>query len=288
MKKVLKFLYGLIPLKKHFFLILKYFWKPSPNIYQHLHFQGIFKVQVNGGSSFKMAHYGYQIENDVFWSGIAGNWEKHSLDIWSKLAKRADVILDIGANTGIYSLLAQSVNRQARIYAFEPVERVFQKLKKNIQLNGFQIECINKAVSDESGLALIYDDDAEHEYTASLQKINNRKIRSYETEVVSIDNFIDENSIQKIDLIKIDVEKHEPAVIRGFSRNIAAFKPAIIIEILNNEIAEEIETLLYKHGYNYYHIDEKVGAVRVNNIKAGEGFNYLMCDLNTANYLSLS
>ena len=69
--------------------------------------------------------------------------------------------------------------------------------------------------------------------------------------------FVDENSIAKIDLIKIDVEKHEPAVLRGFSKHIEAFRPAIIIEILNNEIAGEIETILNKHDYRYFHIDEK-------------------------------
>ena len=47
----------------------------------------------------------------------------------------SDVIFDIGANTGIFALVSGAANPKARIFAFEPVSRVFEKLKGNVALN---------------------------------------------------------------------------------------------------------------------------------------------------------
>lgn len=106
MKSLIKHAYNLIPLKKEFFIALKKIWKPKASIYQHLHFKGIINVHVDAYKSFKMKHYGYQVENDIFWTGLTGEWEKHSIITWIKLAAHSEVILDIGANTGVYSLIS--------------------------------------------------------------------------------------------------------------------------------------------------------------------------------------
>src|ERR1035438_2683649 len=102
MKKILKSIFDAIPFKKQFFGIIKIF-KPGPSIYKHLHFKGIIKVRVDDNHAFKMHHYGFQIENELFWNGLTGGWEKVSLGLWVKLSKNADVIIDVGANTGIRS-----------------------------------------------------------------------------------------------------------------------------------------------------------------------------------------
>src|SRR5687768_1967400 len=168
MKKILKHAYRLIPFKHVFLRGLRKIWVPPRKVYQHLYFKGAFKVPVGKERFFRMKHYGYQLENDIFWSGIAGAWERNSLEIWMKLSSRAKVIFDIGANTGIYSLLAKSVNHSAEVYAFEPVKRVYRKLVDNCKMNGYDVHCYDKAVSNKEGTAVIYDSEMEHEYTASL------------------------------------------------------------------------------------------------------------------------
>src|SRR5205085_1739141 len=140
--KILKSIYSYIPFKKEIFTILKKVWTPPHNVYKHLHFKGVIKVPLKGNKGFKMKHYGYEVENDLFWCGIGKGWERYSIDLWLKLCKQADVVFDIGANTGVYALMANTINPQSKIFAFEPVHKVFQKLKNNVELNKYEITCV--------------------------------------------------------------------------------------------------------------------------------------------------
>ena len=115
LKNFVKFFYSLIPFKKNLFLFIKVIHIPKQKIYQHLVFKGIFKAKV-GGSEFNIYHTGTLIENQLFWRGIEG-FEPNSLKIWLELCKISNVILDIGANTGVYSLIAKSQNPASKVYA---------------------------------------------------------------------------------------------------------------------------------------------------------------------------
>ena len=170
MKNIFKQLYKIIPFKPTIFKGLKLIYTPNENIYKHLHFKGRYKVKINPKTSFKINHFGFQVEHDVFWSGLFGNWEKDSLLLWSELCKKSDVIFDIGANTGVYSLLAKSVNANSSVYAFDPVKRFYDRLSENISLNNFNIQSYQLALSNKTGEAIIYDIDAEHTYAVTVNK----------------------------------------------------------------------------------------------------------------------
>ena len=107
MKKLIKSIYYFIPFKKQLFDLLKLIWTPSENVYKHLHFKGIIPVKLIQNKSFKIQHYGYQIENELYWAGIDGGWEKISLNLWQNLSLKSAVVLDIGANTGLFSLITK-------------------------------------------------------------------------------------------------------------------------------------------------------------------------------------
>jgi FkbM family methyltransferase len=289
-KKFLRSVYKVLPFKKYFFILLKKIWQPPESVYRHLFFKGIIQVKLPEKKFFKVKHYGYQVENDIFWTGILGSWEKHSLDIWMRLCKPATVILDIGANTGIYSLIAKSLNKDADVYAFEPVKRVFEKLEMNSRLNNYDIHCIEKAVSNQTGTALIFDTGSEHEYAATLdeQHKNIGLNSSFMIETITLDDFISQQDLKKIDLMKIDVESHEPAVLQGFSEGIKRFKPAILIEILSDDVGKTIFEAVKGLNYLYFSINEKTGARRTDSITRGENFNYLLCNGATAEFLKLN
>jgi hypothetical protein len=72
MKKVFKYLYSLIPFKVQLFTVIRNIFHPGEKLYRHLHFNGIFKVSVKKNASFLIRHYGYQVENDIFWMGLTG------------------------------------------------------------------------------------------------------------------------------------------------------------------------------------------------------------------------
>jgi FkbM family methyltransferase len=290
MKKLVKAIYSFIPLKKEIFIILRLIWRPSERIYRHLHFKGIFSVPLGKSRSFKMKHFGYQVENDIFWSGITKGWEKESLKLWLKLCEKADVIFDLGANTGIYSLVAKTIRPESKVFAFEPVQRIFSKLKENIVLNKFDIVAVEKAVSDKDGTAIIYDTSSEHVYSVTVNKnmsSSDTKVTEIEIRTITMDTFIRENNIQKLDLIKIDVETHEPEVLAGFSTYLPKFKPTMLIEILSDEVGSRVYGMVKDLGYLYFNIDEKGSIRQVDKITKSDYYNYLLCNRDTAVELGL-
>lgn len=290
MKKIIRSIYKILPFKRTFLQLLKRIYTPSERIYKHLHFKGVVKVKVDNTHQFKIHHWGFQLENEIFWEGLQGGWEKVSIDIWVKLCKKSNVIIDIGANTGIFSLVAKSIQPNAKVYAFEPVKRVFEKLQQNITLNQFDIKSYELAVSNQLGKAIIYDTPTDHIYSVTVNKNlseGNDSAFTVEIDLTTLDTFIEEEKLTGIDLMKIDVETHEPEVLEGFKKHIATFKPTMLIEILNNEVAEKVNLLVKDLEYLYFNIDEKSGIRKTETIEKSDYYNYLICDKATAQYLEL-
>ncbi|MBL7725350.1 MAG: FkbM family methyltransferase [Chitinophagaceae bacterium] len=290
MKKFLKNLYNLVPFKKAMFHVLRAVWSPKESVFRHLKFKGVFTVPVGKTGKFKIKHYGYQVENEIFWKGLTNGWEKESIKIWMKLCEKSTVIFDIGANTGIYSLIAKCVNPASQVFAFEPVARVFEKLKANIELNKYDIISSDAAISDKDGTAMFYDLPTEHVYSVTINKnLNAPGIQTIETKVqtLTLDTFIRQHNISRIDLMKIDVETHEPEVLEGFSEYLLQYRPAMLIEILNDEVGRRVSDLVKGAGYYYFNIDE-VGSIRqVDTISKSDYYNYLFCSKEVATDLGL-
>ena len=288
---MLKKIYHIIPFKKELFSILKKIYVPSPGIYKHFHFKGIFNVNVKDHHNFKIMHYGHVIENELFWGGVYGGWEKISLQLWIKLCENANYIFDIGANTGLYSLIAKAINKNSEVYAYEPVERVFEKLKYNNWINSFNIHCSSYAISNKNGKAIIYDDpNAEHIYSVTVNKnMFSPEIPVVEKEIktITLDTVIEKENINRIDLIKIDVETHEPEVLEGYAKYIKEHQPSILIEILNDEVGKKVESLVKNINYLYFNIDENKGIKKVDGISKSDYYNYLLCSEEVARNIGI-
>jgi len=240
---------------------------------------------------FYMYHYGYELENSIFWSGVSGDLEKMSLQLWIKLCKNAEIIFDIGANTGLYSLIAKTVNPAAKVFSFEPVNRVYEKLIQNCELNNFQdIVCKQIAVSNYDGEATIYDPLTEHIYSVTVNKdLNPPQTESYEVKVptIKLSTFISSENIRKLDLMKIDVETHEPEVLEGMEKYLNDHRPTLLIEILNEQIANRVEEIIKDKGYLYFNIDEENPPRRVNILSRSDHLNFWICSEKIAQQLDL-
>ncbi len=288
-KKVIKKIYKIIPFKKYLFSGLKNFYTPGKSITSHLYFDGVFKVKC-GNRKFKMKHYGYQVENMVFWYGLEKGFEKESIKLWMKLCEDAKLIFDIGANTGLYSLVAKAINPDVKVYAFEPVKRIADKLKYNVALNKYDIKVVEKAVSNSDGSAVIYDHNIEHIYSATLNKHFNYSERgSVETviETIKLDTFIEQNKIEEISLIKMDVETLEPEVLEGFSNYLQMYKPAMLIEVLNDEVGGRVYEQIKNLGYLFFNINESGSVKKQDMITKSEHSNFLFCNQITAKRVGL-
>jgi FkbM family methyltransferase len=237
-------LYSILPAKRHLCLLLRKTGIPHQKFYRDLKFRGVFSFQALD-HRISVFHHGGTIENELFWNGLE-NWERDTVWLWCELVKNAHVVYDIGANTGVYSLIASSLNTNLKVHAFEPSVNIYGKLAKNIELNGFNVQCHQIALSNISGTQTFYDVSSGNPTSSSLSAAmisNNANIRNYDVNTMTMDDFIKANPTSRPDLMKIDVEMHEPELMEGFS-SIRECRPIVFIEVLTDAIANRLNTLL--------------------------------------------
>ncbi|MDG1107315.1 MAG: FkbM family methyltransferase [Burkholderiaceae bacterium] len=267
LKKILRTVYRSIPFKRPLILAMRSLGVEallSDRLKNYLVFEGPFIVSVDGQTFHMLNGYGRDIESTIFWNGLDA-FEGNTLRWWQILAERSQVILDIGANTGIYALLAKTLNPSAEVHAFEPIPRVYSILTANIALNQaapltppIAAHCM--ALSDYSGEGQMFDLPVEHMYTASLNKDihaergNPMPAYTEQVTVQRLDHFLNSHHCERLDLIKIDVESHEPAVLRGLGDWLCRFHPSLIVEIWNNDVGAAVEAALQGCDYRYFAI----------------------------------
>lgn len=301
-KSWLRAAYRRLPFKRPALLALRAagFTRLIPaRLRRYLAFQGPFSVTTTAGTFLMVNGYGFEIESGLFWEGER-SFEPATTRMWMTLAADAQFIFDVGANTGVFALLAQSVNPTATVHAFEPIARVHAVLAENCRINsaraGFGITCHRVALSDYSGEGLMHDLPVEHMYTASLNNIHKGRGQTMQgiTEAVPVmrfDDFLERHAIGGLDLVKIDVESHEPSVLRGFGSLIDRYHPTLLVEIWNNEVGTAAEAILASCGYLYYALLDDQGPTLVQHIKndhPDRGYiNYLVCTHAVAERLRL-
>ena len=137
------------------------------------------------------------------------------------------VFFDIGGHAGYISLLASRYCKA--VYTFEPEPSNFSFIQQIIQLNNIaNVQAIPNAVGSQPGILKL-----EKGPSSSMGKISDKG--TIEVGVTSVDDFVKKNSIEKIDLIKIDVEGFGAEVLTGMSDALEKWKPVIFYELHNNE-----------------------------------------------------
>lgn len=290
MKRLLKKIYSFLPFKKPVFSLLKRTFKPSQRLYQHLHFKGFFKVEAAPGRSFEIYHHGAIEENEIFWNGLLGGWEKKTISLWVQLAPHSDVILDIGANTGIYTLVAQTLNPAAEVHCFEPIPGVVRLLERNIHRNHFPSRIHPIGLSNYTGEAKIYlAKGTDFAYSVTVNKnFLQQEADELTIAVKTLSDVIEEERIDRIGLMKIDVESHEAEVLEGMGHYLKAFRPTIFIEVLDEEMGRKLTAIFAGMNYLYFNINDETGTIRQTEvITKSDYWNYLLCRESVARDLGL-
>ncbi|AKS42757.1 FkbM family methyltransferase [Wenzhouxiangella marina] len=273
LKHLARAIYASIPFKPAAMHALRRVWRPPERIYRHFHFCGPFSLDMPNGASLQLQHFGNQVENDLFWAGFGAGWERTSLLTWLWLIRDATTIIDIGANTGVYALSAQAARPESVVIAVEPLSRVYKRLLHNISLNGFRTRAFNVALSNHSCNVLLFDPGGSHAYSASLNpKMLGADMEAVSVQALRLDDLLETENVGSVQVMKIDVEMHEPEVIEGASRCIERDQPAMLIEILNETIGMRLAAAL--PGYVFYQIDERLEMTDKPGNLAGR--NYLL------------
>lgn len=144
-----------------------------------------------------------------------------------------DVVLDVGANIGSLAMLAAAcVGANGRVIAVEPIERNRRLLARSAQANGFDwVEVVAAAASDAAGEI----DLRTHPLTsnsarpaASGELLRDERGRTVRVPGVVLDHLF--AGLQRLDLVKIDIEGMEPLALRGFERGLERLRPVLLSE----------------------------------------------------------
>lgn len=218
-------------------------------------------------------------------------YESFSLQIWTAIAKQSPVVFDVGAYTGVYSLAAASANPRTKIYAFEPLTRVFNRITINKDVNKLSnINIFNVAVSNEIGSTRLNVYSGESILVTGSSIIDDATDRIVhdivDVPVTTLDEFVATQQITaKIPLIKIDAEGAEHLILEGAETLINSNTPTILCEFLPVAKTEQIEKMLLEHKYNIFHInDEEQKLTECEHIQMSDKINHMNTLITTYTY----
>lgn len=173
-------------------------------------------------------------------------------------------VIDIGANIGYYTVqFANIVGKTGKIYAFEPNPIINKLLIENINLNNYQnviVENIALSNSDADVLMHLPNDG----YEAHGSMMPNETFVSSKTiisKAITLDDYVKNNKINSIDLIKIDTEGAELLVFNGAHNVLKSMKPKIVFECAEplcksfNHSVIDVLSLLKEYGYKIEEIE---------------------------------
>lgn len=195
-------------------------------------------------------------------------WEPLETELVKREIKKGDVVLDIGAHIGYYTLiLARLVGERGKVFAFEPDTDNFALLKKNVNVNSCQnVVLVKKAVSDKTGKGRLYLADGNMGDHRIYDSGDNREV--VEIETIRLDDYFrDYNG--RIDFIKMDIQGAEERAIQGMNSLLERFKNfKIVMEFCPAMIKkfgtepEDLLKLFLNQGFKLYNIDEEEKKIR--------------------------
>jgi FkbM family methyltransferase len=181
---------------------------------------------------------------------LLGSFEPDAVRCYEKRLKPGDVVLDIGANIGAHTLhFARAVGPAGRVLAFEPTAYAHGKLRANLALNPeleprvmlrqtLLMDSADAAVPETicSGWPLVQDEGLHPEHLGKPHSTAGAR-------TATLDATFAAAGVDRIDFVKLDVDGHELAVLKGATATLRTLHPPILIELCPH-VCEE-------HGYTF-------------------------------------
>lgn len=180
-----------------------------------------------------------------------------------------DPIVDVGAHAGFFVMHARSLNKQVKIFAIEPEPENIKALQKHLKENKIsKVEIVEAALALESGSRqlVVAPDSHNHRLGLDFERIPG----SLQVKAVSFADFLKQNKIKKISLLKMDIEGGEYEVFDGISEKDLSVVNYIILEYHESrEKSKEIEEKLRASGFGVQifpsKFDKTMGFIFANN-----------------------
>jgi FkbM family methyltransferase len=184
------------------------------------------------------------IHRDLAIHGLREPW---STMIFLRELRRGYVMIDIGANIGYYTCLACKVlGSDGHIYAVEPLMENLSFLVRNLELNKCSetVSIYKLALGDHDGYAFM----EYYPHAPNISKVVSTSSKNSKTlkqvRMITLDNFVKQLRLEKVDFLKMDVEGYEVKILRGGINTLESFRPKIFVEIHPE--------FMYSYGNSFY------------------------------------
>ena len=235
---------------------------------------GILEISDFDGSMKMWLRLDEHMQSQIFWYG---SYSRDIILLLDRILKPGHVVADVGANIGEISLAAaRRVGENGTVHSFEPMSSLFNCLVQNSGMNNLkQITPVQQGLSAAKGKAMIYaqerliKDGTTNSGLGTIYPFGGRSMPVEEIVLNTLDHYFEETSVERLDLIKIDVEGAEYDVLRGAFHTIRKHKPYIILELQEETAhsagnsAEEIRSLIASSQYDIYTIGRKAKLARL-------------------------
>jgi FkbM family methyltransferase len=202
-----------------------------------------------------------------------GTYDPSMTAIFSHLVKPGETVWDVGTERGWFTLqLATLVGDSGRVDSFEAFPPTFDKLKINVDLNNMNWVNINCAAVSEFNSRMWFVPPS-NKITNNISFLNDCSGVGYltdkfeqdaiEVNAINLDDYYAKNNIQKVGLIKMDIEGAEVSALKGAKKLILKDKPVLAIEfnrqtaLRANSSVEELNEILIAYGYRLFIFDKK-------------------------------
>lgn len=211
------------------------------------------------GNDLKINLYMDSVLSKIIYDGF----EQEELNFVKSILKSGDVFIDIGANIGLFSLIAsQCVGKGGKVIAFEPAPTTFNRLLENEDLNNIKnIDSRNIGLSDELGELNFYiSDNGFDAWNSFAPSADNKLQKKITVSVSTLDYELQHIDKAKIKLVKIDVEGWEKFVLKGGEIFFKNYSPLIMVEFTDENTfnagysVHEIYDAMVNYGYEWHTI----------------------------------
>jgi len=173
----------------------------------------------------------------------------------------APAVLDVGSNNGQWLLLLKAIAPDAAVHCFEPFSELAEFIEALGARNGFKQVWVNQMLVGESaGLGVLHFERGSSVTASTLAALRPEFDSSRKVARTTVDDYVRDHAIDKVDLIKVDVELGELEVLRGAVETLQRLRPYVVLEVLYTTYEGHLSKqrlmadLFHGLGYVPYHV----------------------------------
>ena len=186
-------------------------------------------------------------QRHAFW---LGSYEPHMQELIAQEVEPDAVFYDVGANVGFYSLLASTLVRSGRVFAFEPLPANVTYLRKHLALNAVKnVEVFELAICDQVGTAAF-----EQEGTGAMGRLE--KEGGLRVVTATLDSLLWEQKLAPPNYLKMDIEGAETKALIGAEMCFRKYRPVLFLATHGRDVREECCDLLRSWQYELRVVEE--------------------------------